>query len=997
MIKNTSRIIFLLIAVLALALCAACDTSSPSGEGGGTATPENRTLELAFTDFVIMRSDTGTKEETDVALQLRKDINELCGIDLQLQTDWVKRGEEVPTGTAEIIVGNTNRRTDDTLRLGEWSITREGSRIYILGGSAEALAEAKDYFVQGFLLEGGTSMKDGFTERHMVEYPVTALTVDGKALTDPVVCDIGSLAAWETEQFISLLGEKTGMKVSTSGSAAKANIIVTNQEGFGIEKGNWGISVADGKLYIVGRTKVEMKKAFNYLLPIIEAASGTLEFKNESGKAYMHTEKQMSAEEYLQEKRLVIYPEYPEMILRNYDYSVSVTMDKDTHSLPVYDHVMQNSVKSRALNGDLHRRFSQFAFSGGQVRVDIKVKTSFKSYSVVPSAKAFKNEFKDGVISVWLDKPDYFLIMLDDDLNSIISIFADDPEFPDELPDRDDPNVLYVEGIYQTEDGFLDILDKPGFTIYIAPGAVLNCRVNLRGNNASIIGHGAMVDPFENIYDYSIENGGTEGKGHTFLSINSTNGLLDGFVMLDARSFNVNLIGSVVTARNVKILSTMMTSDGISTYASGSTVEHCFIYNGDNSLVIGGVKDVTYKDVTIGTTCSAIFPQGTVTNAKMSDIYVFRVGEGIFNVAYNPNETAYTMDFTIDRLDCTDLTYLPYFFRGYKMRQAEKHFVFNDTTSILPLGTADPHVAMSSRSKGTNYFFVFPKPDGTQDCDNFILDFKNLYVDGKAITSADQLDNSGKQFNNPMTFTNDGKFTPVKKNAQTVNYTAPNRVFAGTLQLQFSVDVQKDGTAWLLPADEIKSFLRKQDAKITTVKKDGVDYVKSTDLVSAGMAAKVEEKDGALVITPVYNGGNVLLPDSGWISFFTERVCYQVDMVTEKDTDGSIYYSLRHIKGTAGLTRFFTDEVKMYGAGKYKLTFKVRSDLDGKIYAGDFTDIGSGINKSFNLGPDWAEYSIEFVISEAEAQTAVGFWIGPNASPYVDHFDVRDITLVKVG
>ncbi len=986
----------MLLAALALTLCAACDSGAPPEADGSTETPGQKTLDLSFTDFVLVRSDTGSKEETDVALQLRHDVDEICGLILPLQTDWVKRGQEPPADTAEILVGNTTRRKDETLRLGEWSLTREGNRIYILAGSPEALAEAETHFVQNFLVAGGSSMKDGYTERHTLEYPIKAISVGGNDLTALSICEVGSLAPAKTTQLASLLEEKTGMKVPISGTVSKANIIVTNQEGYGIEKGNWGVSVADGKLYVVGRTKVEMKKALDYLLPMIEKADGRLEFNNESGKAYMHTEKQMTAEEYRLEKRLVIYPEYPEMIRRSYDYSVSVTMDKDTRSIPVYDHCMQSSVRSRALNGDLHRRFSQFAFSGAQVRVDIKVKTSFKTYSVVPSPKAFRHEFKDGIISVWLDKPDYFLIMLDDDLNSILSVFADEPEFPDELPDRNDPDVLYVEGVYRTEDGFLDILDRPGYTIYIAPGAVLNCRVKFRGNNISVIGHGAMVDPFENIYDYSIENGGTEGKGHTFLSFNASNGVIDGFVMLDARAFNVDLAGTQITARNIKILSTMMTSDGISTYSSGTNVEHCFIYNGDNSLVIGGVHDVTYKDVTIGTTCSAIFPQGTVTNAHMSDIYVFRVGEGVFNVAYNPGEKEYTMDFTIDRLDCTDMTYLPYFFRGYKMRQAEKHFVFNDCSSIQPLGAADPHVSMSSRSKGTRYFFVFPAPGETMPCDNFILDFSNLYVDGQAITSADQLDNSGKQYNNPMTFSNDGKFAPAKKNAQTVSYTAPDRVYAGTLQLQFSAGVKKDGTTWLLPADEIKAFLRKQDAKVTTVKKDGADYVKSTDLVPAGMASKVEEKDGALVITPVYNGENLLRPDEGEISFFTERVCYQVDMVTEKDTDGSLYYSLRNIKGAAGTTRFMTDEAKMYGAGKYRLTFKVRSEKEGKIYAGWFSET-DGTNRSYSLGPNWTEYTFEFSFSEKEAQGAVGFWISQNQAPYAEYFDVRDITLVKIG
>jgi hypothetical protein len=330
------------------------------------------------------------------------------------------------------------------------------------------------------------------------------------------------------------------------------------------------------------------------------------------------------------------------------------------------------------------------------------------------------------------------------------------------------------------------------------------------------------------------------------------------------------------------------------------------------------------------------------------------------------------------------------------MRSTAKHFTFNNASVILPLGVQDPHTAMSSRTKGTNYFFIFSDSGAQYPTDNFIFDFTNLYVDGKAITAADQLDNNSKAKNNPMTFKSDGSYTPPKKNGQTVNWTAPDRVYAGTLQLMFSGEVKKDGTTWLLPADEIKAFLRKPDAKVTTVKKDGADYVRSTDLVSAGMAAKVEEKDGALVITPAYNGENLLLPDKGEISNLQERACYLVDLITQKDAEG-VYYTARNIKDpTAGIWRLITDEAKMYGAGTYKLTFKARSDAAGKLSAGLRTEI-SEKSKSFSIGSSWAEYTYEFTVTEAEAAGCLALWFAPNVTPYVTQFDVRDISLTKVN
>ena len=90
-----------------------------------------------------------------------------------------------------------------------------------------------------------------------------------------------------------------------------------------------------------------------------------------------------------------------------------------------------------------------------------------------------------------------------------------------------------------------------------------------------------MVDPFENIYDYDVTVGGQEGKGHTFLNMNGSSTTIDGPVMLDAHCYNITIWGGTNNnIRDVKILSTFMTSDGISTGSSSSKFEHCFIYNG---------------------------------------------------------------------------------------------------------------------------------------------------------------------------------------------------------------------------------------------------------------------------------------------------------------------------------------------------------------------------------------------------------------------------------
>ena len=80
--------------------------STAAGGGDDTAEPVQQRDPAVY---VIVRSDNGSQEETDGAVRLRKYIRDTMGIEIDLQTDWVKRGEEPPVGTKEILIGATNR------------------------------------------------------------------------------------------------------------------------------------------------------------------------------------------------------------------------------------------------------------------------------------------------------------------------------------------------------------------------------------------------------------------------------------------------------------------------------------------------------------------------------------------------------------------------------------------------------------------------------------------------------------------------------------------------------------------------------------------------------------------------------------------------------------------------------------------------------------------------------------------------------------------------
>ena len=333
---------------------------------------------------------------------------------------------------------------------------------------------------------------------------------------------------------------------------------------------------------------------------------------------------------------LVTYPEYPEPLERDYAYRVSVTQGANTRSLTVYNHTEKSVLASRTRGGDVNRRFCEFAFSGAPVRVDIQVCEDVQCYKIFPARRRLRSAFKDGVISVWLDKPAYFGVQLNDHDKTILSVFADAPENPADIPAAGAPGVLRV-------DGWLDAPDTDGVLplppeireIYIAPGAVLNARLVITTPGTRIHGRGAILDPLSNIFRYDQTRNSVRGV----VRVNAPDCAIEGVKMLDARTFCWIVGGRAdrLRMRDFKTLASMMCSDGI-TFSGGKdvTVENGWLYVGDNALVIGGTSPLTVCDTVIGTSCSAFFPQGSFPGpVRLEDISVFRADEALISNTYN--------------------------------------------------------------------------------------------------------------------------------------------------------------------------------------------------------------------------------------------------------------------------------------------------------------------------------------------------------------------------
>ena len=951
-----------------------------------TLAPENA---LSLEGYAIVRADKTKKEIADAVTDLFEAVQKTCGLTLKKNTDF--------TGgqSKEILIGDTKRMSAHGLKMDQYQIIRQGERIVILGGTSEAVVNGVKYFIENLLCENGLILADGYDFTSETKYTITGLKIGGADVFSVYIKNELD-ADFYAENILAMVGDRVGIEADMTKSDEKSNLVITSDRGLGIAEGNWGLVVKDGKLYIVGATDYEQKAAYNYFVELVNETKGVLSFED----GIVHIEKLVTKEEYYENTQLVIYPEFPEQLRRNYDYQVTVHQGDKSGSIPVYNHTMEYRLTDRAIGGDNYRRFATFAFSGAQVRVDIKVTRDFSSYTVIPSAKNFKSEFKDGVISVYLDKPDYFMIRLDDDVNSLLAVAADYPEYPQDIPSKDDPNVYYVEGWVEPEDGLLR-LDGQGTILYIAPGSVLNARCKVTGAYSQVLGRGAIVDPYENIREYDGRVAGSEGSGWNMLSMTGVNSKFDGPFLLDARCFNLAISASNGEVYNYKALSTMMTTDGISLFGGKNHyIEHCINYTGDNSFVYS-TEGSYIKDSITGTTCAIIFPQGNSNNVTFENIYVIRADDGFINNRYNPGEGEMNHNAKFINCDAMDCVNLPHFFQGRGMGMEEKPFYFDGISLPALSNSGNPH---KTSLKGNAYRLVeIINGSGYIETGNYYLEFNNLYIEGELIEDAFVLNNQGNEgYHYYLSFSADGKYTPVRPNTKVVNYQAELQVYVGARQINFENDVVVEGGKYYLPAAEMLKALR-SDKKVETKDIGGVEYAEASKFVSAKAADDLVIEDGDIRFTAIAPRSNILFPEDGEISQYGDSGAWMVDLVyAVEDGEETFYMYARNAQYGGGLSRDITEEIQTYGEGTYTLSYMIRSevaasvnfvinyDTPEKIYSLHGTEI-------VTIDEDWKMVTATFDITEEILESACwyGFCISGKSDTPTSCYVIKNIILEK--
>lgn len=499
------------------------------------------------------------------------------------------------------------------------------------------------------------------------------------------------------------------------------------------------------------------------LLPLVSCGAG----KTDNGDDFP----EIPPEEIDPLAQLITYPAYTGIATDSL-YSVTVRQYNTTKPLTVYNQTADYTLfsvssdpigVSRARGSlDSNRRFCEFAFERGAVTVCIRVNQKFNSYVVSPSSKEFASSYRNGVIFVTLQQPEYFVLMLDNDYNTALAVFADAPET--DVPTKGEENLVYVD-----TDGFITdpsnlitlaganeevaIITRDNARVYIAPGAVLKKRLVFTqkwfgkermsdegAHNAKVYGRGIILDPYSDIEHSSLEDRPeTNNFDNQMKKVEHTvtfygySCSIEDVKIVDSREYNILFGQSYCTANHVKLLSSEMSTDGFTATGelgskSGGTIENCFAYVGDNALVIQNPKGktgYTFRNILVGTTCAAIYPQHNA-KATLEDIYVFRADDGLINI----HEAGVGSQMvTINRLDALDCVKTPTLFKTNGGEgTATKTFYLKNLVMRNPTGDIYSFTPGETPEDNTAIKIADNNSSG------YVLNFTNLYIGGNYVS-----------------------------------------------------------------------------------------------------------------------------------------------------------------------------------------------------------------------------------------------------------------------
>ena len=794
----------------------------------------------------------------------------------------------------------------------------------------------------------------------------------------------------------------------------------------GLAETQWKVSNDGNKIMITAGSDKALELAYEFFMDQFLGCTWLdkeLEPKDsiKVTRNFSYEDEFMTKEQFLAQTQLIKYPEYPEeAIPRDYDYFVKVTQGENTIEIPVYNRTIgSNYFISSIKDGDIHRRYAEFAFSGDPVTIEVTVNIDMDTVSVMPSSRGIDFKVNGNKITYTIDKPQTTMVKVNDNRDTILAIFAEEPEYEDDIPNKNLSTVHFYEaGFHEAENG--ELLLKSGESLYLAPGAVLKARVYVSGMGVKISGHGTLLE--------SSPNRTKPGeKANYMIEMNNASDVdISGIKIVDAHTFNITMTScSDITIHDVKVLSNQISTDGLSWWAKNENIHvyDSFWHVSDDLFVVGGncVNSVV-ENCIVGCDYGIFTPTTSGEGAIFRNIDIFRCGR-LIKVINGGAEAITTMEniFAEDVDSCGSLVdFQP-------SKDTARKYVLKNVSINGPKNTTDL-ISASTNKKGLE------------------VTFDNVWVNGKLVTESTRLGTAAVK-NQTVTITGANDKAAAKvgiDNVKKANKYVAEKVFINSLEVETEIPTVKyEGNVYVPVKEVLKALdftnIKLEDGKMTFEYKDEKYEVTKgkTDAVSKGNKVKLSlapvTKNGNLCvpldffktvlgndatydeakkrvnITNIAHGGNLLRNgdmEQGMTSDWITR--WFTPMYLSKEAHSGAFAMRIYVDensyepGSAnGIYQDIANVVRRYGQGTYKISAWVRKTADSC----NSTKISLGITPYYDPGStkvtitpttEWQkmEYTYKFTGS-TESLLMLYYYVG-YADGSVKNFIIDDMVMEKI-
>ncbi|MCL2518271.1 MAG: hypothetical protein FWF15_06875, partial [Oscillospiraceae bacterium] len=238
--------------------------------------------------FTAIRSDdTNDANDTAALVKLRRTLSEKTGIELKVGNDWVKRGEDPPTDTYEILIGLTNRPESIAARqklgMRDFFIGFYGNRIVIVAGESASVVDAVEFFLENFCNKGeNISVPENYEYLHKFDYKITELLLVGEDISSYVIAYTNTEAKTGADRFAYDIGYYTGKRISVINANQASGRMIVFDSGTA-----FSIKGKDNNLYISGGNELELIYAYEaFLVNYLEGSKISIDVNNVSIDSY---------------------------------------------------------------------------------------------------------------------------------------------------------------------------------------------------------------------------------------------------------------------------------------------------------------------------------------------------------------------------------------------------------------------------------------------------------------------------------------------------------------------------------------------------------------------------------------------------------------------------------------------------------------------------------------------------------------------------------------